>query len=261
MFFEDIDQTGYRVSLRKAPQRIISLVPSQTELLHDLGATNLLVGRTKFCIHPPGIQAIPVVGGTKQINREKLFDVKPDLVIGNQEENTKGDIEWIRNSCPVWLSKVNSLKDALSMIHSLGRLVERLEEARQMIKKIEQVIPEKSPSPKLSAAYLIWNKPMMVAAGNTFIDSMLQTAGIQNVFSTLERYPEIDDEKIRHSNADLLLLSSEPFPFREKHRNEFQKRFPEIRVCLIDGEMCSWYGSRMIQGLIYLNQQLFQWKK
>ena len=113
MFFEDIDQTGYRISLRKAPQRIISLVPSQTELLHDLGATNLLVGRTKFCIHPPGIQAIPVVGGTKQINREKLFDVKPDLVIGNQEENTKEDIEWIRNNSPVWLSKVNSLKDAL----------------------------------------------------------------------------------------------------------------------------------------------------
>ena len=137
MFFEDIDQTGYRVSLRKAPQRIISLVPSQTELLHDLGATDLLVGRTKFCIHPPWIKAISVVGGTKQINREKLFDVKPALVIGNQEENTKEDIEWIRNSCPVWLSKVNSLKDALSMIHSLGRLVERLEEARQMIKKIE----------------------------------------------------------------------------------------------------------------------------
>ena len=140
-------------------------------------------------------------------------------------------------------------------------MYKRQEEARQTIKKIEQVIPEKSPSPKLSAAYLIWNKPMMVAAGNTFIDSMLQTAGIQNVFSTWERYPEVDDETIRHSNADLLLLSSEPFPFREKHRNEFQKRFPEIRVCLIDGEMCSWYGSRMIRGLIYLNQQLFQWKK
>ena len=102
---------------------------------------------------------------------------------------------------------------------------------------------------------------MMVAAGNTFINSMLQSVGIQNVFSTMKRYPEIDDEKIRHSNADLLLLSSEPFPFREKHRNEFQKRFPELQVYLINGEMCSWYGSRMIRGLIYLNQQLFQWKK
>ena len=260
MFFNDLDQTGWRLSLQEPPKRIVSLVPSQTELLHNLGVMNFLVGRTKFCVHPNEIQTIPVVGGTKQIKRERLLEVNPDLVIGNHEENTKEDIEWIRESYPVWLSKVNSLKDAFSMIHSIGLLVNRLKEAQRITEKIKRVIPKKICSPKLSAAYLIWNKPMMVAAGNTFIDSMLQTAGIQNVFSTWERYPKVDDKTIRHSNADLLLLSSEPFPFREKHRNEFQKRFPEIRVCLIDGEMCSWYGNRMLNGLIYLNQQLSEWQ-
>ena len=182
MFFNDLDQTGCRLSIQELPTRIVSLVPSQTELLHNLGVMNFLVGRTKFCVHPNEIQAIPVVGGTKQINRERLLEVKPDLVIGNHEENTKEDIEWIRKSFPVWLSKVNSLKDAFSMIHSIGLLVNRVKEAQRITEKIKRVIAKKISSPRLSAVYLIWNKPMMVAAGNTFIDSMLQTAGIQNVF-------------------------------------------------------------------------------
>ena len=129
MFFNDLDQTGWRLSLQEPPKRIVSLVPSQTELLHNLGVMDYLVGRTKFCVHPNEIQTIPVVGGTKQINRERLLEVKPDLVIGNHEENTKEDIEWIRKSFPVWLSKVNSLKDAFSMIHSIGLLVNRLKDA------------------------------------------------------------------------------------------------------------------------------------
>ena len=118
MFFNDLDQTGWRLSLQEPPKRIVSLVPSQTELLHNLGVMDYLVGRTKFCVHPNEIQTIPVVGGTKQINRERLLEVKPDLVIGNHEKNTKEDIEWIRESFLVWLSKVNSLKDGFSMIHS-----------------------------------------------------------------------------------------------------------------------------------------------
>ena len=184
MFFNDLDQTGWRLSLQEPPERIVSLVPSQTELLHNLGVMNFLGVRTKFCVNPNEIQTIPVVGGTKLINRERLLEVETDLVIGNHEENTKEDIEWIRESYPVWLSKVNSLKDAFSMIHSIGFLVNRLKDAQRITEKIKKVIPKKISSPKLSAAYLIWNKPMMVAAGNTFIDSMLQTAGIQNVFST-----------------------------------------------------------------------------
>ena len=169
MFFNDLDQTGWRLSLQESPKRIVSLVPSQTELLHNLGVMDYLVGRTKFCVHPNEIQTIPVVGGTKQINRERLLEVKPDLVIGNHEENTKEDIEWIRKSFPVWLSKVNSLKDAFSMIHSIGLLVNRLKEAQRITEKIKRVIPKKISSPKLSAAYLIWNKPMMVVAGNPLL--------------------------------------------------------------------------------------------
>jgi len=243
-----IDQMGRNNGLPQfPPRRIVSLVPSQTELLFDLGLENEVAGITKFCIHPPEwFQNKPRVGGTKTLNFNKIHALKPDLIIGNKEENERAQIETLAENYPVWMSDVRTLEDAYEMMRQIGALTGKSMEADALLTGIRKqfaLLPDSGPLP--SVAYLIWRKPYMAAAGDTFIQEMLHLAGFKNVFGHLARYPEISAEMLLAAKPDLLFLSSEPYPFSDKHIAEFQEICPQSRICIVDGELFSWYGSRL----------------
>ena len=240
------------------PQRIISLVPSQTELLFDLGLDSEIVGLTKFCTHPASkVPGRAVVGGTKTLHLDKIHALRPDLIIANKEENTRDQIETLQRHYPVHITDVATLPDALSMIRDVGKLVGRAGQADEMANQIAESLsflfsPSPGSSPQKTVAYFIWRNPYMVAAGGTFIDAMLGAAGFHNAFATQTRYPEVSSDELRQVSPDLIFLSSEPYPFQEKHRLALQAICPSARVLLVDGEVFSWYGSRLLRAAAYL---------
>jgi ABC-type Fe3+-hydroxamate transport system substrate-binding protein len=239
------DQTGERVSLPRVPRRIVSLVPSQTELLYDLGLDEEVVGITKFCVHPESwFRTKTRIGGTKKVEVGRLNALGPDLVIANKEENTQEDVEAIRAFCPVWTSDVGTVDDALSMIRDISFLCGLEVEGGRLENEIRQSLVSIT-ALNLKAAYLIWKDPYMTAGGDTFIHHMMEAAGIENVFKEKSRYPEVSIEDIRESRADLVLLSSEPYPFKIRDIAELSKLLPKQKLVIVDGEMFSWYGSRM----------------
>lgn len=250
------DQLGRRVVVPFPPQRIVSLVPSQTELLFDLGLGKQIEGVTKFCIHPrEARQKATVVGGTKNFDFAKIAACRPDLIIGNKEENYQEGIEQLAARYPVWLSDVADLPGALRMIKQVGLITGRARAADQMAGAIAERFDNlTADAPPETAAYFIWRKPYMVAAAGTFIDDLLRRAGLANVFGALGRYPEIAPEQLAAAAPQRILLSSEPFPFQEKHVAEFQALCPGARVEVVDGERFSWYGSRLLHTAAYLSQ-------
>ncbi|MBL7925874.1 MAG: ABC transporter substrate-binding protein [Bacteroidia bacterium] len=250
-----IDQLQREVCLNSEPQRIISLVPSQTALLHYLGLEDEVVGITKFCIHPHvWFKTKTRIGGTKQYNFDKIAALQPDLIIANKEENDKNSLERLMQTYKVWVSDIYNLKDALQMISNIGNLVNKESKAQLLISKIEtafnQIKKPKTDKP-LKVLYVIWHNPIMVAASHTFIDSMLHHCGFDNAAAAYQRYvtPEIQTLQV-----DLVMLSSEPFPFTQKHLNLYQKLFPHAKICLVNGETFSWYGSHLINAPDYFNQ-------
>lgn len=225
--------------------KIISLVPSITELIFDLGLKHQLIGRTKFCIHPAdAVKQIPQFGGTKSLHLDKIKAAKPDLIIANKEENLKSEIEFLMQDFDVLLTDVVTLEDNNAMILDIGQRTQSLAKAEEIVQEINNNF--NSISPILfphSVLYLIWKDPIMAAGKNTFIDEMLQKAGFENAISQMERYPEID--KNMELFPEFIFLSSEPYPFSDKHFDEINSRFPQSKCVLVDGEMFSWYGSRM----------------
>ena len=248
------DQLNRRVAVPFPPRRIVSLVPSQTELLFDLGLGERVVGVTKFCIHPADARkTAAIVGGTKNFDFGKIQALKPDLILGNKEENYQAGIEQLATSYPVWLSDISTLDGALDMIRRVGLITARKEHADPLAAEIAAsfaaLIPATVP---ISAAYFIWRQPYMVAAPGTFIDDLLRRAGFRNVFSDLARYPEITPEQLSTAAPQQILLSSEPYPFSDKHVAEFQAICPAATVRIVDGELFSWYGSRLRLSAAYL---------
>ncbi|MFC4232694.1 ABC transporter substrate-binding protein [Parasediminibacterium paludis] len=251
--FESIDQLGRKHSFENRPKHIVSLVPSQTELLHDLGLENEVVGITKFCIHPTEwFNNKPSIGGTKNVKMDAVKALQPDLIIANKEENVKEQIEALEAIAPVWVSDVNHLKDALAMIEAIGNITNTNQKAQHLIKEINSGFNQlKTTNTTLKTAYLIWRKPYMTVGGDTYINDMLQYAGFENVFANEKRYPAITIEQITEKKCDLLLLSSEPYPFKQQHIEALQAALPRIKIVLVDGEMFSWYGSRLIAAASY----------
>ena len=243
------------VILPAFPLRIISLVPSQTELLHYLGLENEVVGITKFCIHPyKWFRSKERVGGTKSLDIEKIRGLKPDLIIGNKEENEQSDIESLMEIAPVWMSDIFNLEDALFMIKSVGDIANRSIESIELVKLIQSRFESlNSIKEDKTVLYFIWQEPMMLAGKNTFIDAMLQKCGLTNLAGN-ERYPEASGKE----KPDVVFLSSEPFPFAEKHITDFEEIYPNAKIVLVDGEFFSWYGSRLKDAPAYFNQLLAQ---
>ncbi len=232
----------------RVPKRIISLVPSQTELLSDLGLEQEVVGITKFCIHPTAwFHSKTRVGGTKKIDLEKIKALKPDLIIGNKEENDRGQVETLMKLYPVWMSDIRNLEDALQMIVEIGKLTDRIQPSLDVAAAISFEFSLLSETPlKKTAAYYIWSKPYLCAGRETFIDEMMQRCGLTNVCMQT-RYPELSLTDLHAANPDVILLSSEPYPFKAKHIQEFKECCPDARIELVDGEMFSWYGSRLLK--------------
>lgn len=249
-----VDQMGRRIELPVRPQRIISLVPSQTELLSDLGLLPHLCGITSFCIHPKDLlKNIRRVGGTKQYRMELIAELKPDLIIGNKEENDQEGIRFLWDRYPVWMSDIYDLKDAIEMIRSVGFITAKQAEGEQIAREIELSFTRlENSKPSVKAAYLIWKDPWMCAGSNTFIHEMLKYAGYENVFQDLERYPVIELHDLVERKPDLVLLSSEPYSFREKHLQEFEEQ-TGLKAVLADGELFSWYGSRLLKSAEYFS--------
>jgi ABC-type Fe3+-hydroxamate transport system substrate-binding protein len=230
-------------------QRIISLVPSQTELLHYLGLEAETVGITKYCIHPQQWFAAKTrVGGTKTVNLPAVEALQPTLIIANKEENVKEQVEVLAEKFPVWLTDVNTLTDALQMIADIGQLTGTAAKAQVLIDEINTrfSILHKHHFNPLKTAYLIWRKPYMAAGGGTFIQDMLTRCGFVNVLEDITRYPEVTTTQLADAGCELLLLSSEPYPFKQQHIDELQLALPGTKILLVDGEMFSWYGSRLL---------------
>ncbi|OGX85909.1 helical backbone metal receptor [Hymenobacter glacialis] len=251
------DQMGRRVAVPFPPQRIVSLVPSQTELLFDLGLGARVVGVTKFCIHPAEARTSAVViGGTKNFDFEKIAELKPDLIIGNKEENYQAGIEQLAATYPVWLSDISTLPEALDMIRRVGFIAGAKEGGEALAAEINASFAAlAAPAVEVvPVAYFIWKKPYMVAASGTFIDDMLHRAGLSNSFSALQRYPEVTAEQLAAAAPQRIFLSSEPYPFGDKHVAEFQEMCPGATVEIVDGELFSWYGSRLRQSAAYFSR-------
>lgn len=226
--------------------RIISTVPSQTELLAALGLDQEVVGITKFCVHPEHwFRSKTRIGGTKSLDLDKIHSLQPDLILANKEENTQSEIELLAKTYPTYVSDVKTLEDALEMIATIGELTSRAPQALNLVDEIREKFKRIAvrPQPK-SALYFIWNDPWLVAGADTFISNMLPYAGFQNAMTNL-RYPEVTDLHIQQLNPEYILLSSEPYPFKKQHVSALQEKFPQSKVMLVDGEMFSWYGSRL----------------
>jgi len=251
------DMTGRTVLVNYPPQKIISLVPSQTELLFDLGLEDETIGITKFCIHPDSwFRTKKRIGGTKNVNIEAIKALQPDLIIANKEENTKEQVELLATLFPVWISDIKSIEEAIEMIKQIGAITDKNDQAERIVENIrhnkDSIAKEKNKAEKV--AYLIWRNPWMCAGGDTFISNMITEAGWTNVFSDRQRYPEITLEELKVAIPDHIFLSSEPYPFKETHIREIKESIPDVKITLVDGEMFSWYGSRLIMAFPYLNE-------
>lgn len=247
------DQIGRNLNVNETPRRIISLVPSITELLYDLGLVGQIVGRTKFCIHPKeALKSIPNIGGTKTIHLDRIQELAPDLIIANKEENQKEQIEALAEKYPVWISDVPHFEGALAMIAGLGKVLRKESACHQIIQQSKALQLSLSTVKQQKAAYLIWRNPYMTIGKDTYIHDLLRITGFDNVFSEQTRYPLVTIEDMKAAHPDMILLSSEPFPFKEKHVKELAAHFPNIPIQLVDGEAFSWYGTRFIKKIEYL---------
>lgn len=238
--------------------RIVSLVPSLTELLIDLGLKDRLVGRTRFCIHPKEeVADIPIIGGTKNPRIDKILALNPDYIVANKEENRKEDIQFLQEACPVNVTDIATIEDALLTMQELGQMLGAKEPARDLVIEISNCLEQPSNERRLKTAYFIWRDPWMTIGNDTYINDVLAHWGLHNAFGYKKRYPVTSLEELAGHQPELILLSSEPYPFKEKHLPEVQQACPNARVLLVEGEWFSWYGSHMIHAFRRLNA----WRK
>ena len=242
------DQIGQQLQFDSAPQRIISLVPSITELLFDLGLSSRIIGITKFCEHPSDqVKNYPKIGGTKNPRIDSIRELKPDLIFAAKEENIKEHITEMREFAQVHTSNVIDIPSALEMIQSISAICFKTDMGIDILERIKQARNiDTTPRRDLKSIYLIWKKPYMTIGGDTFISKMMADGGLVNCFADQTRYPEISLEKMQEIDPDVILLSSEPYPFKQKDIDELQYALPSKRIILVDGQSFSWYGSRMI---------------
>ncbi|APG60172.1 ABC transporter substrate-binding protein [Christiangramia salexigens] len=250
------DHLDRNIKLNKIPERIISLVPSQTELLVDLGLEDQIVGITHFCVHPSHLKKTKKrVGGTKKVNLKKIKELDPDIILCNKEENTREMVEELEKIAPVHISDVVEFEDVYELISDYGKIFDKqslAETINSSLKKKEKSLKDlQSTDQKKKVAYFIWNDPLMVAGTDTFIDSMLRLNNLDNAFIK-SRYPVTSLEELADMEIDLCMLSSEPYPFKEEHKDMFAEVAREVEI--VNGEYFSWYGTRLLEALDYFKE-------
>ena len=254
------DELGINHTFETSPKRIISLVPSQTELLYDLGLEESIIGITKFCVHPYHFKATKkIIGGTKKVHFEKIRLLQPDIIIANKEENTQDIVNELSKICPVWVTDICTIEDTIKMISDFGQLFNKRTEAQKWMDKIDFAHQDfksfVNDKPLQKAAYFIWANPYMVAGNTTFINEMLHINKFENIYKDKGRYPEIELKKIRlEGDPDFVFLSSEPFPFTDEHAFEIGRYTHHAKTVFVDGEMFSWYGSRLLKAFDYFKK-------
>jgi ABC-type Fe3+-hydroxamate transport system substrate-binding protein len=243
--------------------RIISLVPSITELLFDLNLADHLVGRTHYCVHPkPEIDDVPSVGGTKKVVLERVRELAPTHVLVNVDENTKDQVEAIRGLGPsIVVTHPIDPEDNLALFHLIGGLFGRADEAQALAGEYKSAVAELQAAaaglPERNVLYFIWKEPWMTVSQDTYISRFLSLANWRTqCHNPTTRYPEVDVTPELLGGTDLVLFSSEPYAFTPSDIDDFRATFPcsDTRLLPIDGEMTSWYGSRAIKGVRYLQQ-------
>lgn len=238
--------------------KVISLVPSITEALFDLGLTEKeIIGRTKFCIHPAEkVKNVEIIGGTKNLNIEKIRSLHPDLILANKEENVKEQVESLMNDFKVTVYNTETIEDNYYLVKNLGLLFNKEERAQTFNLKIYDVLNQAKINSKVKAAYLIWKNPYMTVGSDTFIHNVLSEIGFENIFKNQTRYPEIKAEDL--AEADVIMLSSEPFPFKEKHIAELKEVYPQKKIMIVDGEAFSWYGTHIAKCESYFRELILE---
>jgi ABC-type Fe3+-hydroxamate transport system substrate-binding protein len=252
-----VDDIGESITFSYPPRRIISLVPSQTELLHYFDLNEEVLGITKFCVHPASWHQTKIqIGGTKVFDFDAIDKLQPDLIIGNKEENYLEGINKLKQKYPVFITDIKSLPDAWRMIISLGRITNREDYANRLVELLQNEFSSLRRFAPARVVYLIWRKPWMAAGRDTFINDMLERIGLYNVVTT-DRYPTITEDVLRRLDPEYVLLSSEPYPFKTKHQDEIKSILPNATSLLVDGEMFSWYGSRLLLAGKYFSELPF----
>lgn len=253
---EWVDDRGFPLGLHAVPERLVSLVPSLTETLVDLGGEDRIVGVTKFCVHPDHLRRERTrIGGTKGIHVGAVLDLKPDLVIANLEENDAQDVMALEIAgVPCWVCDVRSVERAFRLLSEMGRLIG--EEARgvEMESRVraawEETRQQILPGGHRRSAYAVWRDPWMWAGADAYIQDVMRWWG-WSPWPEVDRYPEMKMHALVEAEIEEVLLPSEPFPFKEEHRAECAG----LSTRLVDGEMFSWYGSRMLKVPEYFRQQ------
>ena len=253
------DQVGYQIKLKSEVNSIVSTVPSQTELLFDLGLGSKVKGVTRFCVHPKNAVAhIPKIGGTKNLDIEKIREINPDIIIGNKEENIKEQVKKLKTDFPVWLSDIKSPRDALDMMTEIGEITQTKGKAAELVNEIQQLLNELAEigsDRKRKALVFIWKNPYMVAGRDTYMHEVLKLLGYETaIHRDDERYPQVTMDQVEESEPDLLLFTSEPFPYSSRELQIFQEKIPNCKKLVVNGEYFSWYGSRMIKSFQYFKQ-------
>jgi len=252
-----IDQLNRTLVFEAVPKRIVSLVPSQTELLVDLGLEDSIVGLTKFCVHPIHLRKEKtIVGGTKQVHFDKIKALKPHVILCNKEENSKEMVEELEKIAPVHVSDIYTMADTIVLIKQYGELFEVQKKATQITDKLSNLVTEFKTyiknKPTCKVAYFIWRKPWMVAGNTTIIHHLLSLNKFENVFKDVPRYPEVELSSLLTTHKpDFVFLSSEPYPFKNKHIEELNNLLPNTKILLVDGEYFSWYGTRLLGAFSY----------
>lgn len=249
------DARGRRITLPRAPKRIVSLVPSQTELLASLGLEARVVGVTRFCVRPEQWKSAKrIVGGTKSIRHDRIRDLRPDLILANFEENTREDVHRLDEIAPVFVTSVANLDDALAMIEAVARLTDCAEAGSELTHAVRRGFDQLGNFKPLRTAYLIWKGPYMTVGTDTFIHDVMTRASFTNAFSRTTRYPVVDEAQLIDAGVEVVLLPSEPFPFSDDHVAAFESMLPHARIHLVDGQLFSWYGSRLLHTPGYLRR-------
>ena len=235
-------------SLEIKPERIISLVPSITETLFYLGLGDKVVGVTKWCKYPKDkLKDITKIGGVIGIDIEKIIQLKPDIIFVTKEENDKDEVQELSEFTNVYIGEVSNLEDAYQQIYDIGKITDTIDKSNELVVRIKSDFSTISNFNDKKCAYLVWNKPLMLVGGNTFINDILQSCGLKNVFDNRMSYPEVTIGEIKEKNPDIIFLCSEPFEFKEKHQKKFKENFPDQKILLVDGEIFTWYGSHLLK--------------